>query len=80
MTIEELKEDSRTFVKFDDVCPDILPICVRTLKEQIAHDPKSVNFTIVKIGRRMYIPRLQFLHSLEANDSVNIIKGKEVKA
>ncbi len=80
MNIKELQADTRPFVKLKDVCPDILPTSAKTLRQQIMMQPHTVRFPTVIIGKRVYIPRLQFLRFLQDNAGEDTyFSGKEGK-
>ncbi len=66
MNIQELKACKYLYVTLDDICGDILPTCSRTLKKQINQNPESIDFPMFRVGRRVFIPRVPFIHYLES--------------
>ncbi len=67
MSLDEIRFSKKPFLRIEDVC-GILPCCPKTLRKQLHHNPESVQFPVIKLGNRYFIPRKQFIDYMDGAD------------
>lgn len=71
MTIDEIYNSKKAMLTIADICgtDSVIPCLPRTLRAQYRQDPAQFGFPILKIGNRLYVPRLALIRYLEGDMS-----------
>ncbi len=75
MTIEQCKNSKKPFLELADIIPDIVPVSIPTVRQQVFSDRSRLGFPVVTIGTRILVPRVPFLnYVLSSNEMHNAKK------